>query len=53
VEWQNENEYASFGDWVEVTGTFGYIEKNGDHLKGIHLSSITVLETRGLEHINS
>ena len=47
VEWQDDNEYAEFGDWVEIAGTFDFIEKNGTQLKGIHLSSMRVLDTRG------
>jgi len=54
LEWQNgKNEYPEFNDWIEVTGTFGHIEKDGIQLKGIHLSSITTLETRGVEFILS
>ena len=45
VEWQDDNEYAEFGDRVEIAGTFDFIEKNGTLLKGIHLSSMRVLET--------
>ena len=41
------NEYPETDSWVEITGTFGWIETYGTRLAGIHLSSIEVIEEPG------
>ncbi|MCL2366004.1 MAG: hypothetical protein FWC75_03030 [Oscillospiraceae bacterium] len=45
--------YADLNDWVEVIGKFGFIERDGVRLMGIHLDALNVLEVRGNEFIRS
>lgn len=50
-EFRWDGEMPEENDWIEVVGTLVWVEEGGEQFLCLNLSSLTVLEERGLERV--